>query len=317
MRSEYGLKDLMPENLLADKNINKITMSLDKFLKGIYSQCDYPAILSRIDDLDSDTIDSLAWQYHVDFYDEEIPLQQRRELVKKSIDYHRHKGTKYAVDGVVGTVFPDATVHEFWEYGGKPYCFKVTTVNSAIPDEAHINRIVRAVNSVKNSRSYMDELSFIRKLEAKMYIGSYLDAMKRITVSPRHIQDTKTEGKIYAGFGLAVGGKTDVSPRHIQDTKTEGKIYAGFGLAVGGKTDVSPRSIKDTEVKGEIKTGFYTLSEHKSVETNPRISNGATAERKVYTGFGTYINEKTYVRTDEQESNGIMMHKKIVVMPKM
>ena len=289
MRSEYGLKDLMPENLLADKNINKITMSLDKFLKGIYSQCDYPAILSRIDDLDSDTIDSLAWQYHVDFYDEEIPLQQRRELVKKSIDYHRHKGTKYAVDGVVGTVFPDATVHEFWEYGGKPYCFKVTTVNSAIPDEAHINRIVRAVNSVKNSRSYMDELSFIRKLEAKMYIGSYLDAMKRITVSPRHIQDTKTEGK----------------------------IYAGFGLAVGGKTDVSPRSIKDTEVKGEIKTGFYTLSEHKSVETNPRISNGATAERKVYTGFGTYINGKTYIRTNEQESNGIMMHKKIVIMPKM
>ena len=69
--AEYGLLDIMPENLLADKNIRNIANVIDKTLKGIYPKTATPAIISRIDELDSDTVDSLAWQYHVDFYDED------------------------------------------------------------------------------------------------------------------------------------------------------------------------------------------------------------------------------------------------------
>ena len=101
--ANYGLLDIMPENLLEDEHIRKITEVIDAALKDIYPETAYPALISRIDELDSDTIDSLAWQWHVDFYDEDLPLEVRRELVKKSIDYHRHMGTNYAVDGVIKT----------------------------------------------------------------------------------------------------------------------------------------------------------------------------------------------------------------------
>ena len=205
--ADYGLLDIMPENLLEDEHIRKITEVIDAALKDIYPEVAYPALISRIDELDSDTIDSLAWQWHVDFYDEDLPLEVRRELVKRSIDYHRHMGINYSVEGVVGTCFPDAVVHENWEYGGRPYCFKVTTINSAIPEGTELNRIIQAINSVKNARSHLDEIGFIRYLHAVMYMGSYLSAHKKLNIGVRTAADTSMESKIYYGFGTYINTK--------------------------------------------------------------------------------------------------------------
>ena len=57
--AEYGLMDIMPENLLADKNIRNIVEVIDERLRDSYKQTEYPAIISRIDELDSDVLDSL------------------------------------------------------------------------------------------------------------------------------------------------------------------------------------------------------------------------------------------------------------------
>ena len=113
-----GLLDIMPPNLLADKKIYNVCLALDSTLKSIFDECNIPSLIHNIDRLDSEFIDLLAYQFHVDFYDEALSLDIRRELVKKSIDYHMRKGTPYAMDGVVGLVFPDGVLEENWEYGG-------------------------------------------------------------------------------------------------------------------------------------------------------------------------------------------------------
>lgn len=188
--ADYGLLDIMPENLLEDKHIKKITETIDAALKDIYPQTNYPALISRIDELDSDTVDALAWQFHVDFYDETLPLATRRELVKKSIDYHRHMGTNYAVSGVVNTCFPEAQIIENWEYGGNPYCFKVSTIYHGIPDNSEIDRIVQAINSVKNTRSSLDGLGFSRNMSVTKYKGCTLSEMRTYIIGPPQAHDT-------------------------------------------------------------------------------------------------------------------------------
>lgn len=188
--ADYGLFDIMPENLLEDEHIRKITEVIDAALKDIYPETAYPALISRIDELDSDTVDALAWQWHVDFYADDLPLKVRRELVKKSIDYHRHMGTNYAVDGVIKTCFQNAEVQENWEYGGKPYCFKVVTIYAGIPDDGEIKRIVQAINSVKNKRSWLDGLSFKRNIPLKRCHGCAVSAMKSYIIGPPQPRDT-------------------------------------------------------------------------------------------------------------------------------
>ena len=195
--ANYGLLDIVPENLLEDKHIRKITEVIDAALKDIYPETAYPALISRIDELDSDTIDSLAWQWHVDFYDEDLSLEVRRELVKKSIDYHRHMGTNYAVDGVIKTCFQNAEIQENWEYGGNPYCFKVITIHAGIPDEDELGRIVQAINSVKNTRSSLDGLGFQRIIPLTRYRGCAVSAMRSYIIGPPQSKDTVITTKKY------------------------------------------------------------------------------------------------------------------------
>ena len=200
--ANYGLLDIVPENLLEDKHIRKITEVIDAALKDIYPETAYPALISRIDELDSDTIDSLAWQWHVDFYDEDLSLEVRRELVKKSIDYHRHMGTNYAVDGVIKTCFQNAEIQENWEYGGNPYCFKVITIHAGIPDEDELGRIVQAINSVKNTRSSLDGLGFQRIIPLTRYRGCSVSAMKSYVIGPPQSKDTVITTKKYRGIAV-------------------------------------------------------------------------------------------------------------------
>ena len=200
--ANYGLLDIMPENLLEDEHIRKITEVIDAALKDIYPETAYPALISRIDELDSDTIDSLAWQWHVDFYDEDLPLEVRRELVKKSIDYHRHMGTNYAVDGVIKTCFQNAEIQENWEYGGNPYCFKVITIHAGIPDEDELGRIVQAINSVKNTRSSLDGLGFQRIIPLTRYRGCAVSAMRSYIIGPPQSKDTVITTKKYRGIAV-------------------------------------------------------------------------------------------------------------------
>ena len=200
--ANYGLLDIVPENLLEDKHIRKITDVIDAALKDIYPETAYPALISRIDELDSDTIDSLAWQWHVDFYDEDLSLEVRRELVKKSIDYHRHMGTNYAVDGVIKTCFQNAEIQENWEYGGNPYCFKVITIHAGIPDEDELGRIVQAINSVKNTRSSLDGLGFQRIIPLTRYRGCAVSAMRSYIIGPPQSKDTVITTKKYRGIAV-------------------------------------------------------------------------------------------------------------------
>ena len=200
--ANYGLLDIVPENLLEDKHIRKITEVIDAALKDIYPKTAYPALISRIDELDSETIDYLAWQWHVDFYDEDLSLEVRRELVKKSIDYHRHMGTNYAVDGVIKTCFQNAEIQENWEYGGNPYCFKVITIHAGIPDEDELGRIVQAINSVKNTRSSLDGLGFQRIIPLTRYRGCAVSAMKSYIIGPPQSKDTVITTKKYRGIAV-------------------------------------------------------------------------------------------------------------------
>ena len=94
------LKDIMPQNLLADEQVKNAAEAIDTELKKVselYKEC---LLISRIDELPSDIINALARQWHVDFYDDTMPIDTRRKLVKQSIAWHKIKGTDRFSDSV-------------------------------------------------------------------------------------------------------------------------------------------------------------------------------------------------------------------------
>lgn len=178
---DISLVELLPPNLAQDPKVKAAAEALDAELKVVTQAVDQCLIISRIDGLPEDVLDLLAWQFHVDFYEPDLPIEQKRELIKKSIVFHKRKGTPKAVEDLVIAIFGDGQVKEWFEYGGQPYHFKVLT-NNGSATTTDVQRFTRAVESVKNARSVLEAVEITLTDDMELYlagvvhVGEYYEA---------------------------------------------------------------------------------------------------------------------------------------------
>ena len=175
--SNVSILNIMPPNLAADRNVRMTAEAFDKTLHDIINKIPDVAIipglvLNRI--VNETLIDLLAWQFHADFYDPGLPVEIKKELVLKSLDWHYRKGTPSVVEEIVSAVFSKARVEEWYEYGGHPYRFRVAT-EEQMPDKETLDKLMRAINAVKNTRSFLDTLTQLYEFYDKAVIEELPD----------------------------------------------------------------------------------------------------------------------------------------------
>lgn len=225
-----SLLDILPANILEDEKVAAAAQALDKEIQEVTKATIEVLHISRIDELPEAVVDLLAWQWHVDFYDQNLSLDKRRALVKNSIRWHMKKGTKAAVQELIQTVFESGVVSEWFDYGGEPYRFKVTTVDT-MPSESEINRVIQAINSVKNARSHLDEIGFIRYLNTDLCVGGVPNLHKRITVSPAKPTDQTEAGMYYAAGAMSQHIRYEVSMEPPTNHEVQDIMYFGGGVS--------------------------------------------------------------------------------------
>ena len=170
--NDVSLLDLVPQSLLNDKNSKKILESIDWSVKKQYQDnITKFNIMSRIRSLSEKEIEELLLQFHVDYVDDKLTLAQKQELVINSIQNHMIKGTPKAVQNICNILFEYSEVKEWFEYAGRPYYFKVSTIAGSINSMEDYQRILLAINSYKNVRSWLDGLHFIREQKSNLYVG--------------------------------------------------------------------------------------------------------------------------------------------------
>jgi phage tail P2-like protein len=94
---DISFADLLPESIKNDPVIKDAAAVLDGELKAVAGLMPQVEIYSRIDGLDEDVVDLLAWQFNVDFWNMDLPVANKRELIKNSIGWHKKKGTPWAI----------------------------------------------------------------------------------------------------------------------------------------------------------------------------------------------------------------------------
>ena len=164
-----SLLDISPGSIKADKAVNAAIKAIDPELKGVSQDISEAFIISRIDELPEALIDLLAAQWHVDFYEPELALSVKRNLVKNSINWHKIKGTPCAVEQLVAALFNNCRVSEWFEYNGRRYFFQakvdVGGLNTLEIDSADLARMRCMVNCGKSARSWLEFIALIDNSE--------------------------------------------------------------------------------------------------------------------------------------------------------
>jgi phage tail P2-like protein len=182
---DTALISLMPPNMQDDAETCACCAALDAMTALITDKINRVRVLADIGDQDSDVTDLLAIERHVDYYDQNLPLETRRNLVKNSGFLHRIKGTPAAVEQVARMVFGSATVQEWFEYGGEPYHFRVL-INEFPGSDSQTDEVKRAINSAKNERSWLDEVNIIASMTTgTIYTGGAVQISSTINLTQR------------------------------------------------------------------------------------------------------------------------------------
>lgn len=178
-----SLPDVAPESLTCDDKCASLLAAMTVSLKRVAALTDRLILLANIDRQPSEVVDALAYHYHVDFYDDTLPLETRRELVKNHNEWHRIKGTPAAVARIIQTVFGPGSIREYSPLDDdlEPYEFEVhTTAAEAAGSRAA--EFIASVNAVKNVRSHLKRLVIDDSQNGAQYLGAALYIHDKITL---------------------------------------------------------------------------------------------------------------------------------------
>lgn len=169
--------EIVPSSIANDPQVIAACEAIDAELAQIYTeflpQTGAPSILfwPYVDQQVPPLLDVLMWEMHVDVWQniegEPLTIEKKRELINESIDWHRHKGTRYAVDQMLKLVFEQGRVTEWYEYGGRPYYFRILFEGDVTG--AQWDRILEAVYAVKNVRSWLDSFVTSKLWRQQLY----------------------------------------------------------------------------------------------------------------------------------------------------
>lgn len=198
---EYKIAEHLPSSIDAEP-ISTLANVVDAEIEKINP--DLLLIYPAIDSLNEQLIDYLAVQMHVDEYDDTENLDIKRQQVKQSFLLHRLKGTKYAVQKAVSTVYQSAKVEEWPEYSGEPYHFRVTGITAPMNETKTINKLVRLINAYKNTRSWLDYVQFNRLYRQTFLFGGNVNLVRKTTITFDLKQKIITQKDIHVLVGVGI-----------------------------------------------------------------------------------------------------------------
>ncbi len=200
LRKENMLRAL-PDVLRNDKSMRAIVEGLAAVLEKCAEDTDRLLIYPDIGRLPEGLLDILAYDFKVDWWDHGYTLESKRRTLRDSWAVHRRLGTRWAVKTAIAAIYTDVQISEWFEYGGKPYHFRLTIgdANRQITPERHI-KLLQLTEYYKNLRSRPDIIEYRSvhdPVESGVFICGAATACSRRTLA--HTEpDRRASDIIYA-----------------------------------------------------------------------------------------------------------------------
>lgn len=147
--------DVLPPIVAEDPRVQAFAFALQQQMRRLFELRAGLAVWCSGGALSETMCDVLALELRTPQYDTGMALATKRELVRNTLAYYALAGTKGAVKRITGDIFGSAEVQEWFDYGGEPGYFKVTTDNPAVTDE-NVGEFRRVAESVKRLSAHLE-----------------------------------------------------------------------------------------------------------------------------------------------------------------
>lgn len=175
------LRKKMPRAFVQDPETLALINSIDSGLGPIREILGAINYMRTPDTWDNALTDELAWQNNVGFYNVNLPIEQKRALVRGAYLFHRKKGTNAAVEDLIKILFGEGRVEDWYEYGGEPGHFRVLTPNQSVTTDRAVE-FIRALDSVKRLSAHLDAVIVESSEEMKVIFGFAMQTGDIITI---------------------------------------------------------------------------------------------------------------------------------------
>ena len=172
--------DILPDNMKTEPENIAFSYALKRAMQKWIAFADKTSIYAVIDTLPEKVIDILAIELRTQYYDESFPLERKRSLVKNTMLWYHKAGTVAAVQEMIDNVFESGTILEWFQTGGEPGTFQISTTNTITPEL--IEEFNKVVRKVKNVRSHLDSIVVGNKVDMNVYLAMGLCSHKVVTI---------------------------------------------------------------------------------------------------------------------------------------
>ena len=157
-------------------------------------------------ELDEEMADHLCLSLDIKGYKADLPLDKKRTLIRSALLNYARLGTKAAVEDTGGIIHGGTTVQESWEYGGKPYYFRVAVDAGQEPvPQNPIGRLLDTIMDYKNVRSWLQGITVDVIEPGAIHTAALPELGSSLIVDPYRVKEMVAGGKLYPK-AIAVAG---------------------------------------------------------------------------------------------------------------
>lgn len=189
-----------PREMAMSKTIKQITA----IFYAMVCQFDFWV---NIDNITNETLlDAMAAELDCPFYATDMPIEQKRDVIKAAKEYNSHVGTVGAIQTVLKAAFGGGEVSEWFEYGGLPYYF---TLNIPVDfggkyvSKEMVENFYKMLSKAKNKRSKLDELTIEAVAEFGIGMSVVVGKRHRRSIIPSTKRAIGASGIAHIGTILA------------------------------------------------------------------------------------------------------------------
>ena len=149
-------KKLMPLFMRSDQFDASLCEGIDQIVKDMDERIDQKIrFWDNFDNMTEEQLDEAAEELKVHWYRYDVDVEKKRAIIKEAKRIKRKLGTPYAIEEVLRIYFRDATLVEWWEYGGARKHFKIQTYNTSTVNE-DAEKFISVLDKIKRKSAVLD-----------------------------------------------------------------------------------------------------------------------------------------------------------------